>query len=263
MDEEIQAPAENTQVAEDSALDTSPVDETQTSESTETDGEAEQTPTNEMAAEDTDDSERKPSRAERRIRQLAEQNKQLRSGPNQFAPSYGQPPQGLFEPGAEYSVEDVNQRVAQAAQSIALPQVEQLRTEFETKEALRNFDSDLSVIESKFEELKEDSPNYIPELEAEISEEYQQKAYRLIGFDPVSGQPQYRIDPSVRLADIAKRKVDFARAIATKSSADMKNAVARTADESAIKPNGSRNSDRAFKDLSIEEMESQLGVVRQ
>lgn len=258
MDEEIQAPAENTQVAEDSTLDTSPVAETETSESTETDGQAEDTQINESATDDTGDSERKPSRAERRIRQLAEENKQLRSQSNQFAPSPQQPPQQMFEPGAEYSVDEVQQKVAQAAQSIALPQVEQLRQEFETKEALRNFDADLEVITTKYPELADDSP-IAPALEAEIEQEYKSKAYRLVGFDPITNQPQYRIDPSVRLADIAKQKVDLARAIATQSSADMKNAVARTADTSALKPSGATRENKPFAAKSVAEMEAELG----
>lgn len=257
MDENT-VPAENLDAVEDSSADTSPVDEPNTSESTETEGQAEDTQINESATDDTDDSERKPSRAERRIRQLAEQNKQLRSQSNQFAPSLGQPPQDLFQPGAEYSVDEVQQKVAQAAQSIALPQVEQLRQEFETKEALRNFDSDLEVITTKYPELSEDSP-IADELEAEITEEYQAKAYRLVGFDQLTGQPQYRIDPSVRLADIAKRKVDLARAIATKSSAAMRNAVAQSSDTNALKPSGSNKTNKNLEDMSIAELEKIVG----
>jgi hypothetical protein len=49
----------------------------------------------------------------------------------------------------------------------------------------------------------------------------------------MTGQPVQALDPSVRLADIAKRHLKVAEAAAKRSSAEMKNAVARTADEAA------------------------------
>lgn len=263
MDEDTQAPAENEQVVEDNNQPTSPVEETNTSEQSETDGEAEQAQINEPAAEETnEDAERKPTRAERRIRQLAEENRQLRTQPNQFAPAYQQPPQIEVQPGEELTVEQYQQHVAQAAQSVVAPQLETFRAEFETKEALNNFDRDMEFIEKTYDELKDNSP-IADVLEKQISEEFKQKAYRLVGFDQVTGQPQYRVDPSVRLADIAAQKVADARAIAQRTSADMKNAVATLADESAVRPSGSVSSDKSFESLSIEEMEAKLGVVRQ
>jgi len=250
--------AENEQVVEDNNQPTSPVDETNTSEEQPDTGQADESPSEEPREEE---SERKPTRAERRIRRLAEENKQLRAQPNQFAPSYAQPPQIEVQPGQELSIEDYQQHVAQAAQSVVAPQVEQLRAEFETKEAATNFNNDLALIEEKYPELQDSSP-IAPVLDDAISEAYKREAYRLVGFDPRTGQPQYRIDPSVRLADIAAKEVAKARAIANASSADLKNAVARQADESAIKPSGGTGSDKPFSELSIEEMEARLGTVR-
>lgn len=257
-------PAENIAVVEENNQPTSPVDEPTTSVEPETDGAAEETQVDESAAEAPEsEAERKPTRAERRIRQLSEENRQLRNQPNQLAPSYAQPPELDIQPGQEISPEVYRQHLAQASQATAAQVADQLRQEFNTKEALRNFDADAALVEDKFEELNEKSDRYIPELEEDIAEEFRQKAYRLTGFDPVTNQPIYAVDPSVRLADIAKRKVDLARAIANKSSADMKNAVATQVDESALKPSGAASTNKSFADLSIAEMEAQLGVVRQ
>lgn len=258
-------PAENVEVAEDSNVEASPAEETKTSETTqETTSEADNTQIDETATEETNEevSERKPTRAERRIRQLSEENKQLRSQFNQPISDFKQPPQTVADLGDEITPEAYGQHVAQAAQSVVAPQIEQMRGEFETKEALSNFERDLEFIEKQYEELKEDSP-IADVLEKQITEEFKQQAYRPSGFDPVTGKTQYRIDPSVRLADIAAQKVADARAIAEKASANIKNAVAKQADESAIRPSGSAAPDRDFKDLSIEEMEAKLGTVRQ
>lgn len=275
MDEDNTVQAENTAVAEDSNVETSPVTETNTSAETETNSDAgEETQVTEPAAEETPvEAERKPSRAERKIRQQAAELKRYRSQQNQLPPSF-QPSQGApqfdirqfadeegnIDPNAVNQA--LSQNFAQAAQSIVAPQLDNLRGEFETKEALRNFDADMELIEAKYPELTEESPR-AQALEEAITEAYQEKAYRLVGFDPVTGQPEYRIDPSVRLSDIAAKEVERARLYAQQASADMKNAVAAQADNAALKPGASVQSERAFKDLSIEEMEAQLGVVRQ
>lgn len=258
MEEENTVMAENT--ADDTSVSTSPVDETNTTTDVET--EVQEAPTESQDVETDTEVDRKPTRAERRIRQLSEQNKQLRMQPNQFNPSFAQPPQFEVQPGQELSVEDYQKHVAQAGQAAASQVAEQLRNEFNTKEALRNFDSDLDLIETKYSELKEGTDDYIPELEVEIEKEFKQKAYRLTGFDPITNQPMYAIDPSVRLADIAAEKVALARAIATKSSAATRNAVATQADETALKPSGAAVSEKPFSDLSIAEMEQRLGMVR-
>lgn len=261
--EEPQVQAENVDVAEDSNVDTSPVDETTTSVSQETDGESEE---QQVDATDTEDNkgeaERKPTRAERRIRQLSEEVKQLKSQPNQLDPSVAAPPSVEVEPGTELSVEDYQKHVAQAAQGVVAPQLDQLRAEFETKEASRNFDADAELIEKQYDELKDDSP-LREKLEDEITKEFQQRAFRLVGFDKNTGEPQYRVDPSVRLADIAKEKVEFARAIAEQSSANLKNAVAKQADEVSPRPGAGVTSDKSVSDMSIEEMEAKFGIVTQ
>lgn len=260
MDEEVtQAPAENIEAVEDNSQEVSPTTETNTSvEATETEGEELEAQTEETEIE----AERKPTRAERRIRQLNDQVKQLSNQPNQLIPNFQQPPQLDIQPGQEIAPEDYQQHVAQTAQSVVNTQLDQLRGEFETKEALRNFDSDLAVIEAKYPELSEESP-IAPVLEKQIEAEYKQQAYRLVGFDPYTGQAQYRIDPSVRLADIAAAKVADARAIAEQTSAQMKNTIVNQADNTALRPGATRDSEKSVADMSIKEIEDKYGVVYQ
>lgn len=261
MEEDNTVAAENVEAVEDNSVEASPATETTTSESSnETDSNTEDTQVNESDAEDTktEDSEHKPTRSERRIRQLANENRQLRSQYSQQIPNYGQPPQTVTDLGDEITPEVYGQHVAQAAQSIVNPQLDALRGEFETKEALNNFDRDMEHIEKTYDELKEGGP-WADILEKQITDEFKQKAYRPTGLDPVTGKMQYRVDPSVRLADIAAQKVADAREIAEKANADIKNAVANQADNTALKPSAGKRQEKSFTDLSISEMEKQLG----
>jgi hypothetical protein len=257
--EETQAPAENAVAVEDNSLDTSPVDETTTSEAPETEGEADTEQVTAPAAEENEsDAERKPSRAERRIRELDAKVKQLEQSNQQFQ-AFGQPPVVDVQPGQELTPEDYQQHVAQAARPVAEQIVQHAMTQ---ERAKNNFSTDSSVLPAQFPELNEESPDYVPELEEAISQEFEEKAFRVVGVNQVTGEPIKELNPSVRLADIAKRYVNVARAAATKSSAEMKNAVAKTADDSAIPPSGEIKENKAFDDLSLEEMEAKLGVVR-
>ena len=248
--DDTQAEAENTSVAEDSNLDTSPVDESNTSVEQETDGQSEE---QQVEATDTEatnsEAERKPTQAERRIRDLVQENKRLKEQSNQpiFADPSLQLPQ--YEPGEEILPERLQQDVVQTANAIASLQTQNQIQQFEAR---TNLDRDVEVLSTKYPELDETSSSYNPVIEEKIEAAFKARAFK-------NGQ----LDPSVRLADVAKDFIDVARSAATKSSADIKNAVAKQADESAIRPTGAQTSDKSFSDLSIEEMESKLGVVRQ
>lgn len=256
--DDSQVPAENIEAAEDNSLDTSPVDETTTSEPVETNSDADDAQVNEPAAEEPEDSERKPSRAERRIRQLSDQVKQLEQTNQQFQ-SFGQPPALTVNPGEEISMEQYQQHVAQAAQSSASQIVSKALAQ---QEAKSNFQVDSVTLPEQFPELKEGDDLYTAELEEAISQEFQDKAFRVVGYNQVTNQPVLELDPSVRLADIAKRHVNSARALAEKYSARTKNSVATTADETALRPSGGASTDKDFASLSIEEMEAKLGTMR-
>lgn len=108
-DDTIQA--ENTQVAEDSYQDTSPVDETNTSVEQETDGNSEDTQVNESEAEDTSEAERKPTRAEQRIRELNSKVKQLEQTNQQFQ-GYQPAPQYQTNEDGEITVDALQRTTA-------------------------------------------------------------------------------------------------------------------------------------------------------
>lgn len=244
MDEDNTVPAENEQVAEDSNVDASPAVEEQTSESPETDG---QSSSAEESGEETQgEAERKPSRAERRIRELSEEVKRLKQQPD-LSP-FQQPQVPQVDPGQELSVEDYQRHVAQQADAIANLRVEQRLQQYE---ATKNFETDIDVLPQKYPELNETSPEYNPVLVEKISDAFKARAFK-----------GNQVDPEVRLADVAKDYIDVARAAAKKSSADMKNAVAASADTTAIKPTATQSESKSAKDMSIEEMEAKYGFAK-
>jgi hypothetical protein len=245
-------PAENQATeptgVEENTAPAAPAEETQTY-SEETEG---------QPTEETQPEERKPSRAEREIRKLHAEAKQLKEQ-NQLLQGFGQPQVPTLQPGQEIDPAEYQAHVVQAADSIAGLRVQQALAQ---ERAVTNVDHDVQSLPKTYNELNPESPEtYIPELEKAVAEEYQEKAFRVAGYGP-DGQPVMVLDPSVRLADIAKRHVDVARAAAAKSSANMRNAVAQSADTGAITPQGETKSDKPFGEKSIAEMEAQLGFVR-
>lgn len=242
--------AENIDAVEDNSADTSPVDETNTSVDQETDGESEEQQVDATDTEATEsEAERKPTRAEKRIRDLVEENKRLKEQSYQqpYADQSLQMPQ--YAPGEEIAPERLQQDVVQTANAIASLQTQNQIQQFEAR---TNLDRDVEVLPTKYPELDENSSTYNPVLEEKIEAAFKARAFK-------NGQ----LDPTVRLADVAQDFIDVARSAATKSSADIKNAVAKQADESAVRPTGSNKTERSFSDLSIEEMESKLGIVQQ
>lgn len=249
MDEDTQVQAENTAVAEDSNVDTSPVVEEQTSEEQVTEGQSDEQQVDATDTEEQSEPERKPTRAEKRIRDLVEENKRLKEQSNQPFPNEPSLQFPQYEPGEEIQPERLQQDVVQTASAIASLQTQNHIQQFE---ASSNLDRDIELLPAKYPELNEESSNYNPVLEEKISEAYKARAFK-------NGQ----LDPTVRLADVAKDFIDVARSAATQTSAEMKNAVAKQADESAVRPTGSQKTERPFSDLSIAEMEAKLGVVTQ
>lgn len=246
--EENTVPAENVDVAEDSIVTAPPADEPNTSEPQETDGDAEQEQVNAPAADDTESSERKPSRAEKRIRDLSQRLKQYEEQPNQ-QPRFMQAPQPMFEDGREYTAAELEQRMVQRANDIAQIQTQ---AQLDRYKAEVNLDHDIEVIPTKFPELDDKSDDFTPELVESIEEEFKAKAYR-------NGV----LDPSVRLSDIAARQVKAARAVAEKRAAAYKKAVDTSADEAAIKPSGETRQDKSIEDMTPEEIEAKYGIVYQ
>lgn len=170
-----------------------------------------------------------------------------------------QPPQfPQYQPGQEVSPEQLQQDVVQAASAIANLQVTQ---QLQQRDAVHNFERDTDVIPTKFKELNPDPDNaaYVPELDEAIAAEYQERALRVVGYDPRTGQPIRQLDPSVRLADIAERHVKAARAYAAKSNAGVQDAVAAAADGAAPRPTGQKPTEVPFENLTTEQMRQRLG----
>ena len=234
--------AENVVAAEDSSVDTSPVDETTTSDVQETEAE---TSSAEESSVETEDAERKPTRAERRIRDLAEENKRLREQYNQPLTQFNTPPQQLFEDGREYTAQELEQRVVQAANGIAQLQT---KAQIDQYKAEVNLDRDTEILPTKYPELDDaNKDEFVPELVEAIEEEFKMKAFR-------NGY----LDPSVRLADVAERHVKAARAVAKRVSANMKNSVASTADTAALAPGGGVKQEKSLENMSYDEIEAHM-----
>lgn len=242
--EDNTVPAENVDVAEESIVTAPPADEPNTSDDQEQETE-EVTSSREESTDETESesSERKPTRAERRIRDLSQRLKQYEEQPNQ-QPRFMQAPQPMFEDGREYTAAELEQRMVQRANDIASLQTQSQLNQYKAEV---NLETDIQVIPTKFPELDENSDDFVPELVETIEEEFKAKAYR-------NGV----LDPSVRLSDIAARQVKAARAVALKSQAKMKNAVASTADSAAVKPGTGTKQEKPLSEMSSSEIEEMM-----
>jgi len=196
------------------------------------------------------------SRGERRIRQLSEKVKQAHQPPYQQPGGVQGPPQmPQYQDGQVVSKEQLQQDVVQVASTIANLSVQQ---QLQQRDAVNNFDRDSESIPTKFEELNPESPNFTPELDEAIAQEFQERAFRPI----LNAQGQvigHQLDPSVRLADIAARHVKGARGYAAKVSAGQQTRTDAAADTTAPRPGGERPAARKFEDLTLDEMKAKVG----
>lgn len=200
----------------------------------------------------------RPSRAEKRIKQLTEQVKQATPQNQQYGQQQQSPQFPKYEPGAEIPAEQLERDVVQTASAIAELQVQR---QLAQRDAVHNFERDTDSIPTKYAELNPDSPSYTPELDEAIAQEYQAQAFRVIGYNQ-QGQPVTQLDPSVRLSDIAERHMRAARAYAAKASAEVRTVVDATADQAAPRPGGDKPADRKFEDLTLEEMKAKVGYFK-
>jgi hypothetical protein len=165
-----------------------------------------------------------------------------------------------YQPGQEVSPEQLQQDVVQTASAIAGLQVQQ---QLQQHDAKRNLDADITSLPKSFDELNPDNDLYTPELDQAIAQEFQERAFRVVGYQP-NGQPIRQLaDPSVRLNDIAQRHVASARALAQRMSASGQAATAALADTAAPRPAGQGPAEKPFTSLSREEMRKKLGYAKQ
>lgn len=259
-DDDQVIPAQNEPVVNDDNQPAPPADEPQPAEPEQDPDRTADEPADEPA--DTVVEEQKPSRTERRnqeresrIRELNQRVKQYEQH-NQPLQPQSSPQFPNYQPGEEVSPERLQQDVVQTADAIANLRVQQQLGQFQ---AQNDFTRDVETLPTKYEELQPESTNYTPELDEAIAQEYQERAFKVVGYHPQTGQPITQLDPSVRLADIAERHVKSARAYAAKASANMRQAVNQSADTNAPRPGGDKPVAKEFKDLSITEMEAALG----
>lgn len=195
-------------------------------------------------------------RGERRIRQLSSKVKQAHQQP--YQPGGQQPPSPQFpsyQPGEEVPAERLQQDVVQTASAIAELQVNR---QLAQRDAVSNFERDSEVLPGKFDELNPDNDAYTPELDEAIAQEFQERAFVVVGYTQ-DGQPITQLDPRVRLGAIAERHVKAARGYAAKVSAGVQTRHDAAADTTAPKPGGDRPADRKFEDLSLDEMRAKVG----
>jgi hypothetical protein len=209
--------------------------------------------------------DRRNQERESRIRELSRQVKQGQQ-PNQLPAGMPNSPQFDVRQYADTEGNlDINatnqafqQNVVQTADAIATARVNQ---QLQQRDAVNNFERDTDNLPTKFQELNPDNPSYTPELDEAIAQEYQERAFKVVGYRP-DGQPITALDPSVRLADIAERNVRAARALAQKLSASTNAAVAASADSAAPRPTGARPAEKPFSELTLAEMKSRVGYAK-
>lgn len=228
------------------------------------------TPGNENGAQVPSDGQPAQSRQERRnaeresrIRELTRQVKQGQQ-PNQPPAGFQQSPQPFdvrqyADDEGNLDINATNQafqaNVVQTADAIATARVNQ---QLQQRDAVNNFERDQETLPSKYDELNPNSDLYTEDLDAVIAQEYQERAFRTVGYDP-QGNPIKALDGSVRLADIAERHVKGARALAEKMNARTNKAVDTVADEAAARPTGAVPQEREFTSLSLAEMKAKVG----
>jgi len=207
------------------------------------------------APQQTRQERRDQERASRGIGGLEAQVKQGQR-PNQFPAGGQQSPQfPQYQPGQEVPADQLQRDVVQTASAIAEVQVSR---QLAHRDAVNNFERDQETIPVKYDELNPDKPDFTPELDEAIAQEYQERAFKVVGYDN-QGKPITQLDPSVRLSAIAERHVKAARAYAAKTAGNQRTATEAAADTTAPKPGGGKPADRKFEDLSLDEMRKKVG----
>lgn len=210
--------------------------------------------------------ERQPRPAERKIRELVQQNKQLREQlvtpplpqtPPQ-APKLSDLVQGresLDPAELDQLGQEVYQQGAQAASGRTGLEVAQLRQEMVIRDAINETDKTASELPLEYKELNPHDPTFNPALEAKIVARYQKEAVR-----PNPMNPQQRLfDASVKLADVAKEEVEFFREATEYGKAQSSAALSSHADEAAVTPTSATPApDKSFDEMSLEQQEAHL-----
>lgn len=188
------------------------------------------------------DPARQPRPAERKIRDLLTENKELRGqlGTDPLPQISPQPPRlsDQFAGRADLDPAELDQagantfrQGAQIGQGIATLEVAKLRKEMVEREAINDADVTASRLPNEYPELNPSGGTYNEALDAKITRDYQTRAVRV---NPITGRKE--IDPSVKLSDIAKENVEFFRSAAEAGKAQSSATLSSQADSAAITP---------------------------
>jgi len=236
MDEEIQQ-AENIDVPAD-------VTESPTVEVTEAPAEAPA----ESADEQPQEQPKARNNSQSRIKELLGKTKQLEAQNNEYAEmlqrsSQMQVPDNLSE--------DQYRALATDA-SYAAVKVQDL----ERRLAFKDYSTEVDTVEQKYALINPDSDEYVPEIAEALANTYDK------GFIERDANGKF-VRQKMSLDEFTKQFIGAFEKAQSKSTAKTSEAIARQAAESVVTPDSTNNSEtKAFKDLSIDEMEAKLGVVR-
>lgn len=248
-----EAPAEETEVKE--------VQEAQTEETDELN--------DEQSSEDSESSgEEKLTRKEKRQSRLAEVNQQLREQ-NQLLQQNLTPQQEkeqkqrlseLLQGREEVKPEELDQIAEQwATQNSGINNVESIvELKLAQREALANARNEVAEVLNQ-EEFNPDSDSYNPNLEKATLRTWERAAR--VQYDADGNVVSF--DPTVSIKEIADQYKEVAESYANTKMANTSAALSKQADEGAV-TGGTKTakSERKFSELSIDEMEKQLGYAK-
>lgn len=242
---------EPTQEVEETTLTTPSQEQTESEEVTTEESEA---ASDEVVEETTEvKSEEEPvkkrsNRLERRFAKMSqkhrEQEEEIRRLSALQQPTVESSPQIPLD--QEITLDQYGQDVARQAKTIASAEIQQLRMEQALKERADNFERDVEAIERKYDVLNEDSPNHDSVLSSKVAGMYERLS---------------KDNPNIRLKDIVEDIMEIADRQSASSNASVSASVAQAAAETSIKPDTTANkeSKKSFEELSLREMEEQLG----
>jgi len=141
---------------------------------------------------------------------------------------------------------DYNQEIARQAEMIADLKLQQFEQKQQVKAIAENFERDVDVVERKYPELNADSDKYDSALSNKIASMYEKLSVK---------------NPDIRLKDIVDDVMDVASRQTNRANAEVSASVAKAAAETTLKPDTTSNDSgkKDFSDLSLDEMEQQLG----
>lgn len=178
--------------------------------------------------------------AQSRIKELLKENKTLKSQVgNEILEQEGSLGQG-FEPGREYTVDELQRVVAQNANAIATPQIQALKQEIQRMQ----LESDIGKVQSRYSELNPDSDNYDADLDKRLAEQYN------------------KYGASVPLSEFVEEQMSLASSRAERAKAEASSTLSKQAEEQSLRPSTTAKQEKSAEEMSLSELEKQLGVTR-